>query len=70
MQIVPISGVGDVDDVGEEAVYVNDTRMNAVKQELQAASGNYWVGLIAAGFTTPVRLAQLQPLVVKVLGSL
>jgi hypothetical protein len=64
VQIVPIS------DVGDEAVYVNDTRMNAVKQELQAASGNYWVGLIAAGFTTPVTLAQLQPLVVKVLNGL
>jgi hypothetical protein len=64
VQITPIS------DVGDEAVYVNDTRMNAVKQELQAASGNYWVGLIAGGFTTPVTLAQLQPLVVKVLNSL
>lgn len=64
VQIMPIS------DVGDEAVYVNDTRMNAVKQELQAASGNYWVGLIAAGFTTPVTLAQLQPLAVKVLNGL
>ena len=64
VQIMPIN------DVGNEAVYVNDTRMNAVKQELQAASGNYWVGLIAAGFTTPVPLAKLQPLVVKVLNSL
>jgi hypothetical protein len=64
VQIMPIS------DVGDEAVYVDDTRMNAVKQELQAASGNYWVGLIAAGFTTPVTLVQLQPLVVKVLNSL
>jgi hypothetical protein len=64
VQIMPIS------DLGDEAVYFNDTRMNAVKQELQAASGKYWVGLIAAGFTTPVTLAQLQPLVVKVLNSL
>ena len=56
--------------VGDEAVYVNDTRMDAVKQELQAANGHYWVGLIAAGFTTPVTPAQLQPFVVKVLNGL
>jgi hypothetical protein len=64
VQIMPIS------DVGDEAVYFNDTRMDTVRQELQATSGNYWVGLIAADFTTPVTLAQLQPLVVKVLNSL